>query len=56
MNAKMESDKTLDKSLPVLVGIDHDTNWISAYTASKKGYDPYAVKKSPTLQVHCLQR
>ena len=31
------------KSLPILVGIDHDTGWISAYMVSKKGFDKYAV-------------
>ena len=31
------------RSLPILVGIDHDTGWISAYMVSKKGFDKYAV-------------
>ena len=30
-------------STPVLVTIDHDTSWMSAYIAEKKGFDAFAV-------------
>ena len=31
------------RSLPILVGTDHDTGWISACMVAKKGFDKYAV-------------
>ena len=38
----MTTHKRAQKSLPVLVGKDSDSKWLSAYTVLKKGYDPYS--------------
>ena len=31
------------KMLPILVGVDHESNWITANMVPKKGPDPFAV-------------
>ena len=44
MKQRTEAVRTAEGvTLPTLVGIDYNTEWISAYMVSKKGFDKYAL-------------
>ena len=38
-----EGTSSEEGALPVIVGVDHDTKWISAFMCKRKGNDPYAI-------------
>ena len=44
MYQKTEEGREEEITCPTLVGVDHDTGWITAYTVKKKGFDPYAIQ------------